>query len=55
MVEFAPDERHAVRARTTARILWLLTPWPGDGHPGAMALNDKATLRQRAAEHRTGP
>jgi quercetin dioxygenase-like cupin family protein len=33
MVEFAPDERHAVRARTTARLLLLLTPWPGRGHP----------------------
>jgi redox-sensitive bicupin YhaK (pirin superfamily) len=54
MVEFAPAERHAVRARTTARLLLLLTPWPGDGHPGTMPLGDKATVRQRAAEHRAG-
>src|SRR5581483_8959576 len=53
MIEFAPGERHAVRARTTARILLLLTPWPGDGHPGAMPLADKAAVRQRAAQHRT--
>lgn len=55
MVEFAPGERHAVRALTTARLLLLLTPWPGDGHPGTMPLSDKATVRQRAAEHRAGP
>ena len=54
MVEFAPGERHAVRALTTARLLLLLTPWPGDGHPGTMPLSDKATVRQRAAEHRAG-
>ena len=55
MVEFAPGERHAVRALTTARLLLLLTPWPGDGHPGTMPLSDKATVRQRAAEHQAGP
>jgi quercetin dioxygenase-like cupin family protein len=54
MVEFAPGERHAVRALTTARLLLLLTPWPGDGHPGTMPLSDKAAVRQRAAEHRAG-
>jgi quercetin dioxygenase-like cupin family protein len=32
---FEPRERHAVRARTDARLLLLLAPWPGDGHPGA--------------------
>ncbi len=52
MVEFAPNERHSVEASSTARILLLLTPWPGDGHPGTMALDDKRTVRQRAAEHR---
>jgi quercetin dioxygenase-like cupin family protein len=52
VVEFAPGERHAVRALTPARLLLLLTPWPGDGHPGTMPLSDKATVRQRAAEHR---
>jgi quercetin dioxygenase-like cupin family protein len=55
MVEFAPGERHAVLAHKTARLLLLLTPWPGDGHPGTMALSDKSTVRQRAAEHRAGP
>jgi quercetin dioxygenase-like cupin family protein len=30
---FDPNERHEVRARTDARLLLLLAPWPGDGHP----------------------
>ena len=55
MVEFAPGERHAVLARKMARLLLLLTPWPGSGHPGTMALQDKATVRQRAAERRARP
>jgi quercetin dioxygenase-like cupin family protein len=32
---FDPGERHEVRARTDARLLLLLAPWPGEGHPGA--------------------
>jgi redox-sensitive bicupin YhaK (pirin superfamily) len=32
---FDPGERHAVRARVDARLLLVLAPWPGDGHPGA--------------------
>jgi quercetin dioxygenase-like cupin family protein len=32
---FDPHERHEVRARTDARLLLVLAPWPGDGHPGA--------------------
>jgi quercetin dioxygenase-like cupin family protein len=32
---FEPGERHAVRAVSDARLLLLLAPWPGDGHPGA--------------------
>jgi quercetin dioxygenase-like cupin family protein len=32
---FDPNERHAVRATTDARVLVVLAPWPGDGHPGA--------------------
>jgi redox-sensitive bicupin YhaK (pirin superfamily) len=51
VVEFAPRERHAVHARSNARILLLLTPWPGTGHPGAMTVEDKAHARQHAAEH----
>jgi redox-sensitive bicupin YhaK (pirin superfamily) len=32
---FDPQERHAVRAKSDARLLLVLAPWPGDGHPGA--------------------
>src|SRR5688500_3861715 len=32
---FDPGERHAVRATTAARLLLVLAPWPGEGHPGA--------------------
>jgi|SRR5215208_5291831 len=32
---FDPGERHSVRARSDARLLLVLAPWPGDGHPGA--------------------
>ncbi|MGI8632290.1 MAG: hypothetical protein ACR2NA_07055 [Solirubrobacterales bacterium] len=50
LVEFDPRERHRVDARTEARLLLLLTPWPGRGHPGAMTIEEKATVRERAAE-----
>jgi quercetin dioxygenase-like cupin family protein len=32
---FDPQERHAVRAASDARLLLVLAPWPGEGHPGA--------------------
>ena len=32
---FAPGERHEVRATSDARLLLVLAPWPGQGHPGA--------------------
>jgi quercetin dioxygenase-like cupin family protein len=32
---FEPGERHEVRARSEARLLLVLAPWPGEGHPGA--------------------
>jgi quercetin dioxygenase-like cupin family protein len=32
---FDPGERHEVRAQTDARLLLVLAPWPGPGHPGA--------------------
>jgi quercetin dioxygenase-like cupin family protein len=33
LATFDPNERHEVRARSDARLLLLLAPWPGDGHP----------------------
>lgn len=50
LVEFAPAERHAVHARATARVVLLLTPWPGEGHPGTMTLEEKARVREHARE-----
>ena len=32
---FDPNERHEVRATEDARLLLLLSPWPGVGHPSA--------------------
>ncbi len=51
LFEFAPAERRTVVARSDARLLFVLSPWPGDGHPGAMTLEEKAEARERAAEH----
>ncbi len=47
---FAPNERHEVVARTDARLLLLLTPWPGVGHPGATPIEEKQRAHERAAE-----
>jgi quercetin dioxygenase-like cupin family protein len=33
LVHFEPAERHEVRATSDARLLLILSPWPGDGHP----------------------
>ena len=52
VVELDPGERHAVRALSDARLLLLLTPWPGVGHPGSMSLEDKDHAREKAAERR---
>ena len=30
---FDPNERHEVTAKTDARLLLVLAPWPGEGHP----------------------
>jgi quercetin dioxygenase-like cupin family protein len=51
LFEFDPGERRTIAARSHARLLMMLTPWPGDGHPGAMTLAEKSSVRQRAAEH----
>jgi quercetin dioxygenase-like cupin family protein len=36
-VHLGPGERHTVRATSTARLLLLLSPWPGVGHPSRPA------------------
>jgi len=52
VLEFDPRERHAVQAISESRLLLLLTPWPGVGHPGAMSIEDKDHAVADAAEHR---
>ena len=32
----------------------VLSPWPGDGHPGAMTLEEKGEAREKAAQHAEG-
>lgn len=50
LFEFAPGERRTIVASSDARLLLLLSPWPGDGHPGAMTLEQKESVRERAAK-----
>lgn len=44
-------EPHEPRILSTAdaTLLLLLSPWPGNGHPGSMTLEQKAEVRERAA------
>ena len=55
LFEFVPRERHSVAARADTTLLLILSPWPGDGHAGAMTLEQKADVRERAAEHSRHP
>jgi quercetin dioxygenase-like cupin family protein len=50
LVELAPGERHEIVATVDARLLLLLTPWPGNGHPGAMTIREKLYARRHAAK-----
>jgi quercetin dioxygenase-like cupin family protein len=52
LFEFEPGERHTIAARSATRLLIVLSPWPGDGHPGAMTLEEKGEAREKAAERR---
>jgi quercetin dioxygenase-like cupin family protein len=54
LVELAPGERHEVTAAEQSRLLLLLTPWPGDGHPGAMTIREKLYARRHAAKRAAG-
>lgn len=33
MAHFQPNERREVRAKTDVRLVLILAPWPGRGHP----------------------
>jgi quercetin dioxygenase-like cupin family protein len=37
LAAFDPNERHEVRATEDTRLLLVLSPWPGDGHPSNRA------------------
>ena len=37
LAHFAPNERWTVRALTEARLVLVLAPWPGVGHPTLVA------------------
>jgi quercetin dioxygenase-like cupin family protein len=37
LVHIQANERHAVRARSDARLLLILAPWPGAGHSSERA------------------
>ena len=50
VVELAPGERHELSALADSRLLLLLTPWPGRGHPGAMSMREKLYARRHAAK-----
>jgi hypothetical protein len=52
LIEFAPTERHEVLASSNARLLLLLTPWPGSGHPGVMTIREKLYARRHAAKQK---
>jgi quercetin dioxygenase-like cupin family protein len=50
LVELAPGERHEVLASSQTRLLLVLAPWPGSGHPGAMTVQEKLYARRHAAK-----
>lgn len=50
LFEFEPGERRTIVARSDTRLLMVLSPWPGNGHPGAMTLEEKAHARENAAQ-----
>jgi hypothetical protein len=37
LAHFAPNERRTIKATTDARLVMVLAPWPGEGHPSAHA------------------
>jgi quercetin dioxygenase-like cupin family protein len=37
LAHFGPNERHAVRALADSRLVLVLAPWPGVGHPSSPA------------------
>jgi hypothetical protein len=54
LVELSPSERREIVASEKSRLLLLLTPWPGDGHPGAMTIRQKLYARRHSAKRGWG-
>jgi quercetin dioxygenase-like cupin family protein len=38
LAHFDPNERRTISAITDARLVLVLAPWPGEGHPSARAV-----------------
>lgn len=36
LAHFAPNERRTIRAVSDARLVLVLAPWPGEGHPSRL-------------------
>ncbi|HZE04572.1 MAG TPA: hypothetical protein VE127_05065 [Solirubrobacteraceae bacterium] len=36
LAHFAPNERRTIRAISDARLVLVLAPWPGEGHPSQL-------------------
>jgi quercetin dioxygenase-like cupin family protein len=47
-ITFAPGQSRSLRALETARILLVLSPWPGDGHYGVGEDADPARMPAQA-------
>jgi len=37
LAHFEPNERRTIQATTDARLVLVLAPWPGEGHPSRAA------------------
>ena len=37
LAHFAPNERRTIHAVSDARLILVLAPWPGEGHPSRLA------------------
>jgi quercetin dioxygenase-like cupin family protein len=37
LAHFPPNERRTIRAVSDARLVLVLAPWPGEGHPSRVA------------------
>ncbi len=44
LVHLAANERREVRAVADSRVLLILTPWPGEGHPSEHARQDPSAI-----------